>query len=148
MLNIWVLNGPNLNALGFRETQWYGHQTLSDLEQDLKNYAKTLDCSLECRQTNHEGVMMDWLYEAKASGCKAMIVNLGAWTHTSLALRDALAAVAIPFIEVHLSNIYAREDFRHHSLMSSLALGSICGLGVTGYRLALQYLKSSYGVGS
>ena len=134
---IFVLNGPNLNLLGTREPRIYGTQTLSDIEQTLEQRAKALKLKLDVRQSNHEGVLVDWLHEAlaKASG---VIVNAGGYAHTSIAIRDAVAALPIPVIEVHLSNIYGREGFRRQSMVAQVSRGSIVGFGPLGYVLALD----------
>jgi 3-dehydroquinate dehydratase-2 len=134
---IFVLNGPNLNLLGTREPRIYGTQTLSDIEATLQQRAKALKLKLDVRQSNHEGVLIDWLNEALAKA-SAVIINAGAYSHTSVALRDAVAALPIPVIEVHLSNIYAREGFRRTSLLGQVARGSIIGLGPLGYIVALD----------
>jgi 3-dehydroquinate dehydratase-2 len=134
---IFVLNGPNLNLLGTREPRLYGTQTLADIEATLRQRAKGLKLALDVRQSNHEGVLVDWLNEALAKA-SAVIINAGAYAHTSIALRDAVAALPIPVIEVHLTNIYAREGFRRQSLLGQVVRGSIIGLGPLGYVLALD----------
>ncbi|HVU28757.1 MAG TPA: type II 3-dehydroquinate dehydratase [Sphingomicrobium sp.] len=134
---IFVLNGPNLNLLGTREPRIYGTQTLADIEATLQQRAKGLKLSLEVRQSNHEGVLVDWLNEALAKA-SAVIINAGAYAHSSIAIRDAVAALPIPVIEVHLTNIYAREGFRRQSLLGQVARGSIIGFGPLGYVLALD----------
>lgn len=134
---IFVLNGPNLNLLGTREPRIYGTQTLADIETTLQQRAKGLKLSLEVRQSNHEGVLVDWLNEALAKA-SAVIINAGAYAHSSIAIRDAVAALPIPVIEVHLTNIYAREGFRRQSLLGQVARGSIIGFGPLGYVLALD----------
>jgi 3-dehydroquinate dehydratase-2 len=137
---IFVLNGPNLNMLGKREPGIYGGKTLADVEADCREEAEALGLSIDFRQTNHEGVLVDWIQEAgeKASG---IAINPGAYTHTSIALHDALRGVSpLPAVEVHLSNIHAREAFRQTSYVSPVALGVICGFGPTSYRLALRAL--------
>ncbi|MEO7241092.1 MAG: type II 3-dehydroquinate dehydratase [Sphingomicrobium sp.] len=134
---IFVLNGPNLNLLGQREPRIYGSQTLQDISAALAQRAKALKLTLDIRQSNHEGVLVDWLHEAMAKAA-AVIINAGGYAHTSIALRDAVAALPIPVIEVHLSNIYAREGFRRTSLIAQVARGSISGLGALGYMLALD----------
>lgn len=136
---ILVLHGPNLNLLGLREPQHYGHATLTDINAMLSTHAQQLGATLECFQSNHEGALVDKIQAALTDGTAFIIINPAAYTHTSVALRDALAAVRIPFIEVHLSNVHARESFRHHSYTAALAVGVICGLGPKGYRLALDY---------
>lgn len=138
MSHLLLLNGPNLNLLGTREPGIYGAQTLADIETGLARDAEQLGHRLSCFQSNQEGVLVDRIQQARQEGINFILINAGAFTHTSIALRDALAAVAIPFIEVHISNVYARESFRHHSHLSAIAVGCIVGLGTLGYRLALQ----------
>jgi 3-dehydroquinate dehydratase-2 len=135
-----VLHGPNLNLLGTREPEVYGTETLANIDERLRQQAAAAGVSLDCYQSNHEGQLIDRVQDAKKAGVAGIIVNPGGFSHTSVALRDAFAAVAIPFVEVHLSNIHAREPFRHHSYFSELAVGVICGLGSHGYELALQHL--------
>ncbi len=134
---IFVLNGPNLNLLGTREPRIYGTQTLADISVTLEQRAKSLKLRLDIRQSNHEGVLVDWLHEAlaKASG---VIINGGGYAHTSVAIRDAVATLPIPVIEVHMSNVYAREHFRRQSMIAQVARGSIVGFGVLSYLLALD----------
>ena len=136
---VLVLNGPNLNRLGKRQPDVYGATTLADIEADLNAHAQELGIGLECRQSNHEGDLLDWVHEAADKGW-GVVINPGGFTHTSVALRDALAEVSdgAGFIEVHISNVHAREQFRHHSFLSPLARGVIAGLGAAGYRYALQ----------
>ena len=134
-----LLNGPNLNLLGTREPAVYGSTTLADIEQAASAQAAAAGASLACFQSNHEGALIDRIHAAKAEGVTAIVINPGGLTHTSVALRDAFAAVGIPFVEVHISNIHQREAFRHHSYLSSLALGTICGLGPDGYRYAIDF---------
>lgn len=136
--SILVIQGPNLNLLGTREPEVYGKTTMDDIHQRLASLATTAGVSLETYQSNHEGELIDRVQQAKQDGVDFIIINPGAFTHTSVALRDALAGVAIPFIEVHLSNIHQREEFRKHSYLSDIATGVICGLGAIGYELALQ----------
>jgi 3-dehydroquinate dehydratase II len=139
MKPIYVLNGPNLNLLGHREPHLYGSVTLADIETHLGLRASALGLAIEFRQTNHEGVLIDWVHEARQKA-SAVIVNAGGLTHTSVPLLDALLAADLPIIEVHLTNIYRREPFRHHSYVSQAATGIICGLGAKGYELALDAL--------
>jgi 3-dehydroquinate dehydratase-2 len=134
---VFVLNGPNLNLLGTREPRIYGTQTLADIGSMLEQRAKALKLNLDIRQSNHEGALVDWLHEAMAKA-SAVIINAGGYAHSSVAIRDAVAALPIPVIEVHLSNIYAREGFRRQSLVGQVARGSIIGLGPLGYVLALD----------
>jgi 3-dehydroquinate dehydratase II len=136
---ILVLHGPNLNLLGTREPAHYGSQTLADINGRLKQLAKTAGVDLECFQNNAEVELIERVHQAGVEQVSFIVVNPAAFTHTSIALRDALAGVAIPFIEVHLSNVFAREEFRHHSYFSDLAVGVISGLGAKGYEMALQY---------
>ncbi len=136
---ILVLHGPNLNMLGSREPQHYGLSTLEDINQALIARAGACGVSVETFQSNIEGELIDRVHQAKQDGADFIIINPAGYTHTSIALRDALAAVDIPFVEVHLSNIHARESFRHHSYFSDLAIGVIAGLGAQGYELALEF---------
>jgi 3-dehydroquinate dehydratase-2 len=136
---VLVLNGPNLNLLGTREPTIYGARTLADIESQLSEVARRSGAEVVFFQSNHEGALVDRIQGAKLDGTDFLIVNAGAFTHTSVAVRDALAAVGLPFIEVHLSNVHRREAFRHHSYLSDLALGTIVGLGAEGYRYALEY---------
>ena len=136
--SILVIQGPNLNLLGTREPDVYGKTTLEDIHQKLGELAKAESVDLDTFQSNHEGELIDRIQKAKQDGVDFIIINPGAFTHTSVALRDVLAGVAIPFIEIHLSNIHQREEFRKHSYLSDIATGVICGLGATGYELALQ----------
>lgn len=135
---VFVLNGPNLNLLGQREPEIYGSATLDDIAQLLSERARELGLKLDIRQSNHEGHLIDWLHEADVKGAKAVILNAGGYTHVSVALRDAVAAIKAPVIEVHLSNPQARESFRRRSLVAAVAKGSIAGFGADGYILALD----------
>ncbi len=137
---ILVLNGPNLNMLGQREPEIYGAQTLADIEASLKSLATELGMNIDFRQSNVEGDLVTWIQEGN-SGCQGLIINSAAYTHTSVAILDALLSFAPPVIEVHLSNIFKRESFRHHSYISGAADGVICGLGANGYLLALSALN-------
>jgi 3-dehydroquinate dehydratase-2 len=134
-----LLNGPNLNLLGSREPEVYGATTLAEIEQAAIAQAQAAGAELACLQSNHEGDLIDRIQAAKAQGVEAIVINPGGLTHTSVALRDALAGVAIPFVEVHISNIYKRESFRHHSYLSELAAGVVCGLGPDGYRISIEF---------
>ena len=136
--SILVIQGPNLNLLGTREPEVYGTTTLEDIHQKLGELAKAQSVELSTYQSNHEGELIDRIQKAKQDGVDFIIINPGGFTHTSVALRDVLAGVAIPFTEVHLSNIHQREEFRKHSYLSDIATGVICGLGAIGYELALQ----------
>lgn len=142
MPRILILNGPNLNLLGQREPELYGTETLADIQSLCVAHGKQHGQEIDFRQSNHEGELVDWIHEARNSH-DAIIINAGAYSHTSVALLDALLTVKAPIIEVHLSNIYKREEFRHHSFVSAAAKGVICGLGSTGYLLALTALASS-----
>ena len=136
---ILVIHGPNLNLLGMHEPEVYGSLTLNDINQQLIAQAENASISLDTFQSNWEGAIVDRIHQAQADGVQFIIINPAALTHTSVALRDALLGVAIPFIEVHLSNVHAREAFRHHSYLSDKAVGVICGLGAQGYSAALNY---------
>ena len=135
---VYVLNGPNLNRLGKREPGIYGSQTLEDIAALLVERGQALDCDIEMRQTNHEGHLVDWLHEADDEGAHAVLVNAGAYTHTSVALLDAIRAISVPVIEVHLSNPHTREAFRHVSWVGQAAKGTIAGFGAQSYLLALE----------
>jgi 3-dehydroquinate dehydratase-2 len=137
MASVLLLNGPNLNLLGEREPEHYGHDTLPQTERRLSEQAKALGHTLTAFQSNHEGALVDRVQQTRHDGTSFLLLNPGGYTHTSVALRDALAAVKLPFIEVHVSNIQAREPFRRQSYFSDFALGTISGLGVQGYELAL-----------
>ncbi len=134
-----ILNGPNLNLLGTREPEIYGHQTLADIETLCQEQAKTLGLAIDFRQSNHEGELVSWIQAARED-CAGIIINGAAYSHTSVAIHDALKLARLPVIEVHLSNIYKREEFRHHSYIASVAEGVICGLGAQGYLLAIEAL--------
>ena len=141
-MSILVLNGPNLNLLGTREPQVYGSATLAAVESELQSIAAANGALVTCFQSNSEGALIDRIHAARHDGTEFIVINAGGLTHTSVALRDALSGVALPFIELHISNVYKREPFRHHSFLSEIAVGVICGLGVNGYRLALQHAIS------
>ena len=137
-MKLLLLNGPNLNLLGTREPQLYGTTTLGEIEAALQREALALGATLACFQSNHEGALIDRIHAARGEGVQFILINPGGLTHTSVALRDALAGVAIPFVEVHISNIHKREAFRHHSYLSGIAEGVIAGLGTSGYSAALR----------
>jgi 3-dehydroquinate dehydratase-2 len=141
--NVLILNGPNLNLLGTRETDTYGHGTLADIENMCAEEGKKLDFAIDFRQSNHEGELVTWIQEASEK-FDAIVINPAAYTHTSVAIHDALRTVELPIIEVHLSNIHAREEFRHHSFVSPVAAGVILGLGPVGYKLALGALAERF----
>jgi 3-dehydroquinate dehydratase-2 len=135
---VMVLNGPNLNLLGTREPEIYGHDTLDSIADALTDQAQALGLRIDLRQSNHEGHLIDWLHEAASRGCLAVILNAGAFTHTSIALHDAIKSIKVPVIEVHLSNPHAREAFRHKSWIAPVARGTIAGFGARSYALALD----------
>lgn len=135
---IFVLNGPNLNLLGLREPHIYGHDTLDDIAGQLEDRARELGLEIDLRQSNHEGHLVDWLHEAQARGAKAVLLNAAAFTHTSVALYDAIKGIKTPVIEVHLSNPHTREEFRHTSYVGRAARGTIAGFGALSYLLALE----------
>ena len=139
---IFILNGPNLNLLGSREPEVYGNETLADLEQRCVRKAGELGLAIDFRQSNAEGELVTWIQEARSNGA-GLIVNAGAYSHTSIAMLDALLACDVPVVEVHLSNLFTREPFRHHSYVSAAAKGVICGFGGLGYELAIQALASA-----
>ncbi|CAN5822372.1 type II 3-dehydroquinate dehydratase [soil metagenome] len=144
MKKILVLNGPNLNLLGTREPAQYGHETLADVERMCMETGDKLGVTVECRQSNHEGDLIDWIHEAgreiSAGNMIGVVMNPGAYTHTSIALHDAIKGASVTLIELHISNVHAREEFRHHSYVSPAARGIIVGLGVKGYPLAIEAL--------
>lgn len=145
--SILLLNGPNLNLLGTREPHLYGSETLADVESMLKDRCATLSTSdkpisISCFQSNHEGALIDRIHEARIDKVDAVIINAGAFTHTSVALRDALAGVDIPFVEIHVTNVHKREEFRHKSFLADKAVAVICGLGTYGYMAALEFCLS------
>ena len=145
-MHFMVLNGPNLNLLGVREPEVYGHTTLDQIMQELTDEAALLDCTIETYQSNHEGDLVDQVQRAKKENFSGILINPGGYTHTSVALRDAISGVDLPTVEVHLSNIHAREEFRHHSYIAPVAVGQISGFGALSYNIALRalfhYLKS------
>ena len=136
---ILLINGPNLNLLGSREPEVYGSTTLAEIERASAKQVQAAGAQLVCFQSNHEGRLIDRIHAAKTEGVDAIVINPGGLTHTSVALRDALSGVAIPFIEVHMSNIHQREEFRHHSYLSAIAWCVLCGFGAAGYRYALEH---------
>ena len=140
-MNLLLINGPNLNLVGKREPSIYGSQTLEDIQDELLTFASELDVRLKFFQSNSEGEMIDCIQNS-VSSIDGILINAGAYTHTSIALRDALLGVAIPYVEVHLSNIYSREEFRHKSFLSDKALGMVCGFGPISYQLALEGIVS------
>lgn len=142
---VYVLNGPNLNLLGIREPETYGHATLADVERLCVEAAARYGLSADCRQSNHEGELIDFIHEARDKGAVGIIINAGGYSHTSIALHDALVGVQIPTVEVHVSNVYARENFRHHSFTARAAFASLCGFGIEGYRLAISGLAAKIG---
>ena len=143
---IFVLNGPNLNLLGTREPETYGHAKLADVAKLCVDTAAQFGMKVDCRQSNREGELIDFIHEAHAKKAAGIIINAGGYSHTSIALHDALVAVKIPTVEVHISNIHAREDFRHHSFTARAAFATLCGFGIDGYRLAIAGLAARIGV--
>ena len=151
MTTVLVLNGPNLNLLGTRRPEVYGSTSLQDVERQCRAEAERLGLTLQFRQSNHEGTLIDWIHEfgweAKAGRCIGAVFNPGAYTHSSVALHDAIEGIELPVIELHVSNVHRREAFRHHSYISPVAVGTVVGLGVHGYPLAIQALHRLSGVG-
>ena len=143
---VYVLNGPNLNLLGIREPETYGHATLADVEKLCVEAAARYGLVADCRQSNREGELIDFIHEAREKGAVGIVINAGGYSHTSIALHDALVGVQIPAVEVHVSNVYARENFRHHSFTARAAFASLCGFGIEGYRLAISGLAAKIGV--
>jgi 3-dehydroquinate dehydratase-2 len=143
---ILVLNGPNLNMLGTREPEKHGHATLADVEKLCRETAAQSGLKADCRQSNREGELIDFVHEAHRRKMAGIIINAGGYSHTSIALHDALLAVQIPTVEVHVTNIHARESFRHHSYTARAAFASLCGFGIEGYRLAIQGLAAKLGI--
>jgi len=142
---IYVLNGPNLNSLGTREPEKYGHATLADVEKLCRETAKRFGLTVDFRQTNHEGTLVDWFHEAKQKQVAGVVINPAGYSHTSVAILDAITAVAIPTVEVHITNIHQRDAFRHHSFISKGAKAVICGFGIEGYALGVTGLASMIG---
>ncbi len=143
---IFVLNGPNLNLLGTREPEKYGHATLADVEALCRDTAARFGLDVDCRQSNREGELIDYIHEAGAQKAVGIIINAGGYTHTSIALHDALTGVNLPAVEVHVTNVHARESFRHHSFIAKAAFASLAGFGIEGYRLAIMGLATRIGV--
>jgi len=144
-MDVLVINGPNLNTLGTREPEVYGSSTLPEIEAALIAQGAAAGLSVDTFQSNHEGALIDRIHEAGGDGTRFVIVNPGAFSHTSVALRDAFAAAALPFVELHISNIHAREEFRRHSYLSDLAVGVLFGFGIDGYRLAMDFVIQRLG---
>jgi 3-dehydroquinate dehydratase II len=142
---VYVLNGPNLNLLGTREPKTYGRATLKDVEKLCRTAGARHNMEIEFRQSNHEGEIVDAIHEARTKKAAGIVINAGGYTHTSVAIRDAVAAVELPVIEVHISNIFARENFRHHSHIAAVARASLCGFGISGYALAIEGLVGLIG---
>jgi 3-dehydroquinate dehydratase-2 len=145
MATIYVLNGPNLNLLGTREPEIYGHATLADVEKLARATAERFGWAVEFRQSNHEGALIDWIHEAADKKATGIVLNAGAYTHTSLAIHDAIVAAKVPVVEVHISNVFARERLRHRSYVAPVAKASLCGFGIDGYALALVGLAAMTG---
>lgn len=144
---VFVLNGPNLNLLGGREPDIYGSLTLADLDDHCVGWARELGAEADCRQSNREGELVEWLHAAGAAQAAGVVLNAGAYTHTSVALHDAVRGIGVPVVEVHLSNVHAREEFRHRSMIAPVARGSISGFGALGYRFAMQALLGDNNAG-
>ncbi len=142
---IYVLNGPNLNMLGTREPETYGHAKLADVEKLCAETSAQFGLKADCRQSNHEGELIDFIHEAHATKAAGIIINAGGYSHTSIALHDALLAAQVPTVEVHITNIHARESFRHHSFTARAAFATLCGFGIDGYRLAISGLAARIG---
>lgn len=142
---LYVLNGPNLNLLGTREPATYGQATLADVEALCRKTADRHGLAVEFRQSNHEGELIDWIHEAGAKIASGIVINPGGYTHSSVSIRDAVASVGVPVVEIHISNIFAREEFRHHSYIAPVAKASLCGFGIDGYALAITGLAGLIG---
>lgn len=142
---IYVLNGPNLNLLGTREPEVYGRATLKDVEALCRKAAERHGFAVECRQSNREGELIDWIHEARAKKAAGIVINAGGYSHTSVSIHDALLAANMPVVEVHITNIYARESFRHHSYVAAAAKATLCGFGIEGYALAITGLAAMAG---
>jgi 3-dehydroquinate dehydratase-2 len=145
MAAVYVINGPNLNLLGTRQPDVYGHATLADVEKLCHATAERFGLTVEFRQSNHEGEIVDWLQEAARHAAFGVVLNAAAYTHTSVAIHDAIAAMSVPVIEVHISNVFARESFRHRSFVAPVARASLCGFGIDGYALAITGLAAMVG---
>ena len=143
---IYVLNGPNLNLLGLREPETYGHASLADVAKLCAKTAGEFSLTADCRQSNREGELIDFIHDAKAKGAAGIVINGGGYSHTSIAIHDAIVGVKIPTVEVHISNVHAREDFRHHSFIARAAFASLTGFGIDGYRLAIVGLAAKLGI--
>ena len=143
---VYILNGPNLNLLGLREPETYGHASLADVEKLCAKTAAEFGLTADCRQSNREGELIDFIHDAKARGATGIIINGGGYSHTSIAIHDALVGVKIPTVEVHISNVHAREAFRHHSFIARAAFASLTGFGIDGYRLAIIGLAAKLGI--
>jgi len=143
---VYVLNGPNLNLLGLRETETYGHASLADVEKLCAETAEQFGLTAHCRQSNREGELIDFIHDARAKGADGIVINGGGYSHTSIAIHDAIVGVKIPTVEVHISNVHAREDFRHHSFIARAAFASLTGFGIDGYRLAIIGLAAKLGI--
>lgn len=139
-MKLLVLNGPNLDQLGKREPETYGRFTLAELEGEVRDLAERLDVEVECRQSNHEGVLIEWLHQAPTDEFDGVVLNAAGYTHTSVALRDAVASIHLPVVEVHLTNVHAREPFRHQSLLSAVCAGTVGGFGIRSYAAAIYAL--------
>jgi len=143
---VYVLNGPNLNLLGMREPETYGHATLADVEKLCAKTAAGFGLAAHCRQSNREGELIDFIHDARAKGAAGIIINGGGYSHTSIAIHDAIVGVKLPTVEVHISNVHAREAFRHHSYIARAAFASLTGFGIDGYRLAIIGLAARLGI--
>jgi len=143
---VYVLNGPNLNLLGLREPETYGHASLADVEKLCAETAEQFGLTAHCRQSNREGELIDFIHDARAKGAAGIVINGGGYSHTSIAIHDAIVGVKIPTVEVHISNVHAREDFRHHSFIARAAFASLTGFGIDGYRLAIIGLAAKLGI--
>jgi 3-dehydroquinate dehydratase-2 len=143
---IYILNGPNLNLLGLREPETYGHASLDDVARLCAKTAEQFGLTADCRQSNREGELIDFIHDARARGAAGIVINGGGYSHTSIAIHDAIVGVKIPTVEVHISNVHAREDFRHHSFIARAAFASLTGFGIDGYRLAIIGLAARLGI--